>query len=198
MFLEPPRCDKTLDIAFILDSSGSIMQDEFLEARRFVKAIAKTLSISRRNTHAGLMIYSNEARIMGKFNEIQTHEELASGLDDLPHLRGKTRIDLALKLASAELFTRNSGMRSSTSVSKVAMVITDGRQSPAADAIRLDEAAAPLLVSGVKVLAIGVGDKIDREELEMMVKSRDLAFWAGSYPALRVKLAAIAKEICSE
>lgn len=189
-------CEKAIDVAFILDSSGSIMQDEFSEARDFVKAIMETLTISRGSSHVGLMIYSDEARIMAKFNKIQSEKDLDHALDSLPHLRGRTRIDIALKLASAELFTRNGGMRSSQSVPKVAMVITDGRQSPAADAIRLDEAVAPLLVRGVKVLAIGVGDKIDREELEMMVRSPDLAFWAASYPALRVQLAKIAGQIC--
>ena len=190
------KCDKAIDIAFIVDSSGSIMNDEFLEARSFVEAIAKTLTISPEMTHVGLMVYSNEARIMAKFNEIQSSNDLTSELNDLPHLRGRTRIDLALKLGSSQLFTGNGGMRWSTSVPKVAVVITDGRQSPAADAIRLDEAVAPLLVRGVKVLAVGVGDKIDREELEMMVKSSDMAFWGPNYRALRVQLAAISRKLC--
>ena len=191
-------CDKAIDIAFILDSSGSIMKDEFSEARNFVKAIMETLTVSRESSHVGVMIYSNEARIMARFNEIQSNKELEDELDNLPHLRGKTRIDLALRLANAQLFTGSGGMRRSTSVAKVAMVITDGRQSPAADAIRLDEAVAPLLVKGVKVLAIGVGDKIDREELEMMVGSQELAFWAVSYRALRVQLAKIAAQVCHD
>ena len=192
----PSRCDKILDIAFIVDSSGSIMTDEFLEARNFVEAIADLLTISPQNTHVGLMTYSDQARIVAKFNQIQSDNDLVSQLNNLPHLRGKTRIDLALKLASSDLFTRNGGMRLSALVPKVALVITDGRQSPAADAIRLDEAVAPLLVRGVKVLAVGVGDRIDREELKMMVKSPEMAFWAKSYRALRVQLAAIARKLC--
>jgi hypothetical protein len=194
--LEPAKCSKPLDIAFIVDSSGSIVTDEFLEARDFVEAIADLLTISPLNAHVGLMTYSDEARIVARFNEILSDEDLATELDNLPHLRGKTRIDLALKLASSGMFTRNGGMRLSSSVAKVAVVITDGRQSPAADAIRLDEAVAPMLVNGVKVLAVGVGDKIDHEELKMMVRSPEMAFWASSYRALRLQLAAIAKELC--
>ncbi|XP_028410535.1 collagen alpha-6(VI) chain-like [Dendronephthya gigantea] len=195
--IEPAHCDKAMDIAFILDSSGSIMKGEFSESRNFVRAISDTFTISPTKAHVALMIYSDDARIMAKFNEIQSKEALPTALEDLPHLRGKTRIDLALKLASASLFTRNGGMRASTSVPKVAIVITDGRQSPAADAIRLDEAAAPLIVRDVKILAIGVGDRIDRSELVMMVKSSEMAFWGSSYQALRVQLAAIAREICT-
>lgn len=173
------------------------MKDEFSEVKNFVRAIADIFTISRTKTHVGLMIYSDEARIMAKFNQIQSKEALSTALEDLPHLRGKTRIDLALKLASAKLFTGNGGMRWSSSVPKVAIVITDGRQSPAADAIRLDEAAAPLIVGDVKILAIGVGDKIDRGELEMMVKSPEMTFWGSSYQALRVQLATIAREMCT-
>ena len=75
-------------------------------------------------------------------------------------------------------------------------MLTDGRQSPAADAVRLHEAVVPSLLKVVKVLAVCVGDKTDREEIEMMVKSADMAFWAPNYRAFRVHLAAISRELC--
>lgn len=144
------------------------------------------------------MIYSDQATVESRFGKIKTQEDLETELENLPHHKGKTRIDLALKLANTEVFSRNGGMRSSSSVKKVAVVITDGRQSPAPDEIRLDEAAAPLLFLGVKVLSIGVGDKIDISELKMMVENPEKdAFWSESYPALRLQLATIAREICS-
>jgi hypothetical protein len=144
------------------------------------------------------MIYSDEARIMSKFGEIGSAEDFNSKVDDLPHLRGKTRIDLALLKASNELFTWAGGMRIRSDVIKAAIVITDGRQSPAPDGIRLDEAAAGLIVQGVKVLSIGIGDKIDQEELRMMVQDPGRhTFWSESYTALRVQLATIARESCS-
>lgn len=191
-------CEGDVDVAFILDSSGSIEMEDFDGARNFIENLAKTFKIAPQKTHVGLMIYSDEAKIMSRFGKIMSHQDLRAELDSLPHLRGKTRIDLALKLASDQLFNRNEGMRSSSTVRKVAIVITDGRQSPAADAIRLDEAAAPLLVRGVKVLSIGIGDKVDEYELKMMVDNPEKhAFWAETYRALGVQLATIARESCS-
>lgn len=108
-----------MDIAFILDSSGSITDDEFTEAKTFVKRMAKTFEISPGKTHTALMIYSDEARIMSKFGEIGSFDEFESKIDDLPHLRGKTRIDLALLKAGKELFTWAGGMRTSSDVIKV-------------------------------------------------------------------------------
>ena len=135
---------------------------------------------------------------MSKFGEISSSDDFNKKLDYLPHLRGKTRIDLALQKAHIELFTWNGGMRNSADVIKVVMVITDGRQSPAPDGIRLDEAAAGLIVQGVKVLSIGIGDNIDEEELRMMVQDPSKhTFWSESYKALRVQLATIARESCS-
>ena len=187
-----------MDIAFVLDSSGSITEDEFREAKNFVRRVAKTFEISPAKTHIALMIYSDEARIMSKFGEIGSIEDFNTKLENLPHLRGKTRIDLALLKAGKELFTWAGGMRTRSDVIKVAIVITDGRQSPAADGIRLDEAAAGLIVQGVKVLSIGIGDKIDQEELRMMVQDPGRhTFWSQSYTALRVQLATIARESCS-
>lgn len=192
----PKICEKAVDVAFIIDSSGSIGLNEFSDARRFVENVAKTFQISPQKAHVALMIYSDEARVVTRWDKIKSQEDLRAELDALPHLRGKTRIDLALKLAGADLFRSNGGMRP-TPVPKVAIVITDGRQSPAADAIRLDEAAAPLLVKSIKVLSIGVGDKIDQYELNMMVdKPEEQTFRAQSYRALDTQLAAIAREIC--
>lgn len=198
IIIGPGNCEAKVDIAFILDSSGSITEDAFIEAKNFVKRVAKTFQISPQKTHVALMIYSDEARIMNKFGEIPSTEDLSAKLDALPHLRGKTRIDLALLKAGKELFTWNGGMRISSDIIKVAIVITDGRQSPAPDGIRLDEAAAGLIVQGVKVLSIGIGDKIDQEELRMMVIDPNRhTFWSKSYTALRVQLATIARESCS-
>lgn len=169
-----------------------------VEAKIFVKRVAKTFEISPEKTHTALMIYSDEAKIISKFGEITSIEDFDNKVDDLPHLRGKTRIDLALLKAGRELFTWAGGMRIRSDVIKVAIVITDGRQTPAPDGIRLDEAAAGLIVQGVKVLSIGIGDRIDQEELRMMVKEPSRhTFWSESYTALRVQLATIARESCS-
>lgn len=144
------------------------------------------------------MIYSDQPRITSRFGKIKSGNYLHNELASLPHLRGKTRIDLALKLASNELFTGDGGMRLFSSVAKVAIVITDGRQSPAADAIRLDEAAADLLVRGVKVLSIGIGNKVDKDELNMMVeKPFKHAFLSKTYRALQAHIEKIIREICS-
>ena len=135
---------------------------------------------------------------MSKFGEIASTDDFNKKVDGLPHLRGKTRIDLALQKAGNELFTWAGGMRIRSDVIKVVIVITDGRQSPAPDGIRLDEAAAGLIVQGVKVLSIGIGDNIDQEELRMMVQDPNKhTFWSESYTALRVQLATIARESCS-
>lgn len=197
-FPGPGVCERNIDLAFILDTSGSIDKAELDEAKKFVKDVAKTFKISPQKTQVALMVYSDKPRVVSKFGEIKSHAELRGEVDALPHIKGKTRIDLALKMADTELFTWNGGMRLPASVAKVAIVITDGRQTPAPDEMRLDQAAAPLLVRGVKVLAIGIGDNVDKSELNMMVDNpEEHAFWSHSYRELRAQLATIARESCS-
>lgn len=196
--LKPSVCEESIDLAFVLDSSGSISMDEFNEAKKFVENLAKMFTISLEKTRVALMIYSDQPQITSRFGKIKSGNDLSNDLNSLPHLRGKTRIDLALKLAGNKLFTGDGGMRLPSSVIKVAIVITDGRQSPAADAMRLDEAAADLLVRGVKVLSIGIGDKVDRFELNMMVLNPEKhVFMSKTYSALQAQLMKITREICS-
>lgn len=187
-----------MDIAFILDSSGSITHDEYIEVKSFAKRVMKTFDIGPRKTHPAIMIYNDEARIAHRFGEILSHEDFDMKLDALPHLRGKTRIDLALSKAARELFSWAGGMRVQSDVQKVAIVITDGRQTPAPDGIGLDQASAGLIVQGVKVLSIGIGDNVDQDELSKMVDKPDRhIFMSKSYKALRIQLATIARESCS-
>ena len=55
------------------------------------------------------------------------------------------------------------------------MVLTDGEQTPAPDAIDLRTASAPLRAAGVRVLAYGIAKNVNTRELRLMVeRDRDV------------------------
>jgi hypothetical protein len=94
-----------------MDASGSIRLREFDLLKRFIKEIIEFLQIGPTLTHIGLIEYSTKATLQLKFDDTYDKKEVQQRVDIVPHTRGLTRIDLALKIASEQLFTPQGGMR---------------------------------------------------------------------------------------
>ena len=99
------------DYAFLMDASGSILPDEFQELKDFVKQVIDFLRIGPSLTHIGVIEYSRGANMELSFSTSYDKEEIKRLVDNVTHTAGITRIDLALKVASEELFTSEGGMR---------------------------------------------------------------------------------------
>ena len=108
-------CDATIDLAFIVDSSGSISRRNWARMREFLKEVADEFDISPSGTHVAALAYSTKAQVVFKFNTLQgarlNVDEVSRLLDRMPHQRGFTFIDKALIKANNEIFTKAGGMR---------------------------------------------------------------------------------------
>ena len=101
------------DYAFLVDTSGSILPDEFEILKNFIKQVIDFLQIGKNLTHVGVIEYSTRASLPLKFSRSYDKEEIKTLVDAVKQTSGVTRIDLALKVAKEELFTPAGGMRSS-------------------------------------------------------------------------------------
>ena len=99
------------DYAFLMDASGSILPPEFDILKQFVKQVIDFLQIGPDKTHVGVIEYSRGASLQLNFTRSFNKTEIKELVDGVPHTAGITRIDLALKIASEELFTTQGGMR---------------------------------------------------------------------------------------
>ena len=74
--------------------------------------------------------------------------------------------------------------------------MTDGIQTPGPGVEPLDTAVLPLREKGVRVLAVGVGPRVDRSELEDLVTSQDDVFQMSSFQELLNKSAELLEVVC--
>ena len=165
---EVPRCENPVDVAFLMDASGSIGEANYKLEKNFVKEVVYAFGVSEAGSHAGIITYSDDAELNINFEKYKSLDSFNQAVDSLPYSKGRTRIDKALDLASNQLFTVQEGMR--PNVPKIAIVMTDGKQTAASDAVALEKAVAPLHALGVQVFAIGIGTEVDQNELALMVK----------------------------
>ena len=177
-------CHSTIDVGFLVDSSGSIGKDDFQRECEFVKAMVSSFRVGPSSVRVGLITYSETPNLDIRFDQYATSNECRNAVQRLTYVGGRTRIDLALRLASSNLF--NSGFGSRPGVPKVLVVLTDGQQTPAHDAVPIRDAIKPIRQAGIRVQAVGVGSYADPEELRLLVEQeRDLFFFRNFDELLR-------------
>ena len=189
--LAPPPCSTPVDLAFIIDSSGSIGRTNYKKQKNFVKEVAKTFGLSPNGSRAAMVLYSNSASVKARFGQYSDPKEFGGAVDSLPYERGLTRIDKALDLTAKDIFAQ-----SRSGVPKIAMLITDGTQTAAADAKGLKEASEPLRQAGVRVLAVGIGSRVIKEELRLVTESDEDVVLVANFINLRLKLSNLISQVC--
>ena len=77
----------TADIAFIVDSSGSIGVTDYAKTKYFVYSIANALNISKSGAHAGVVIYSEIAKRPIKFTDHTDIRSFKNAVYDLEYMQ---------------------------------------------------------------------------------------------------------------
>ena len=123
-----PVCSKSgrYDLGLVIDGSGSVGNDGFADTKRFLLHMISQLPVSAEGTHYGIIVYSNDAKIIVRFSERWYHALLPLKLRVLgmEFPDGDTRTDKALKMAGTELYKAGEDR---DQVPNVLVVITDGK-----------------------------------------------------------------------
>ena len=178
------RCTASIDVGFIVDSSGSL-RSEYSKEKDFVSQVVEGFGISRSGTKAGLVLFSRNAELCVKFDQFNNVADFQNAVDNLPLMGMTTRIDKALKVAYDQLFSTENGMRPKTP--KVVILLTDGEQTQDADAIAPSLAVMPFHEAGIKVMVVGIGSGVKPAELASIVKSPSNLYFAKDFDQLKSK-----------
>lgn len=156
--------------------------------------IARSLNIAPGYGRAAVVLFSDNAFLEARFDQYNNSQDFQKAVDQLRHLQKETRIDLALDVterAFSEAWTR-------TGVPKIAIVLTDGEMTGGGTSHDLREAALRLWRKGIRVIAVGIGNKVNQKELEAMTESDADIYRPASFRELKVKLSGITKSICGK
>jgi len=172
-----------------VDSSESITEDDYNKEKNAIKAISDEFIISPESTRAGVVVYSGEPRLSIDFDQYRSNAEFNKAVNNLPHMQSHTRLDLALRYAASNLYNKRRVANPS-----IAIVLTDGKQTPGAES--LATAVKPLRDLGVRVFAIGVGPKVSQSELRQIVERFDDIFTVDSFSQLIQEAKKITERAC--
>lgn len=163
MFLFTDDCDnRPKDIIFILDASSSVWPVDFMTQLKFVRNLTGTLNIgpSITQTRIGIVTFSNTFKVEFNLKDHMNKEDLAQAIGKVRHLTGGTNTADVINFVADNMFLQKYGGRMNSS--RIAIVITDGESYYKQKTVL---AAEKLRSKGVTVFAIGVGSRVDVDEL---------------------------------
>ena len=188
------KCSESADVAFVVDTSGSIGEENFKKEKEFVKAVASSFDTVSTDFQLGLITYSTDAQLQVSFRDNLGPNSFDTVVDNLLYTMGRTRIDKALTLASSELFTTKGGARPGKR--KALIILTDGRQSQTSDSVTLKEAIVPLQKLGVRIYTVAIGREVDLEELQQLTERKEDVFSVDDFDDLLNKANEVALKSC--
>ncbi|KAI2658903.1 Integrin alpha-X [Labeo rohita] len=175
--LKPPipsvlrDCPDQIDIAFLLDGSGSVGTSNFVTMKTFVVNMIKRFT--ERDGQFAIAQYSHNCEIHYNFNNLKIQDSTwESKVKAIPYNGGATYTARAILKLVNELFTSAGGAR--PSAKKILVVITDGVSH---DRGSLSYVASQAEAKNIARFAIGVGNAFNdfnaKEELKTIASDPD-------------------------
>ncbi|CAL1535306.1 unnamed protein product, partial [Lymnaea stagnalis] len=157
-------CDKKpVDLIFALDSSDNVTSKDFWYQVKFVRDFSLGLDVGPDRSRIGVLLYSD--KVVHVF-DVNDHNSLSSAIDDLYHMTrtyGGTSIEEVIHYARTKSFRRTVARRDAA---QLIVLITGGASK---NLHKVKREANMARKTGVEIMAIGVGDKYNREELQVIV-----------------------------
>ena len=158
-------CDGPQDLAFVLDSSGSI-GDNFGNIATFVRDIVNEFMIGPASTQVAVVRYSSMATTPIDLASIPTKIPLLDAISGLSTTTGGT----TNTAAGIQTATQILGASSRPTARKVMFVLTDGRSNDeGATSLRAAEAR----MAGIEVYAFGITNNVNLDELNSIASDPD-------------------------
>lgn len=154
-----------------------------------------SLEIGSDATRVGLVNYASTVQIDFLLKTYFDKPSLKQALARIEPLSSGTMTGLAIKTAMEQAFTVESGARpSSMSISKVAIIVTDGRPQD-----KVEEVAAAARAAGIEIYAVGV-DRADMKSLRLMasVPLDDHVFYVETYGVIEKLTSKFRETLCGK
>ncbi|CAO2633740.1 Collagen alpha-4(VI) chain, partial [Lemmus lemmus] len=172
------------DIYFLIDGSGSIRPEDFIEMKAFMKEAINMFHIGPDKVQFGVVQYSDKIISQLFLNQCASTAELKTAINDIQQGGGGTTTGEALsKMALIFKGTARA------SVAQYLIVITDGQSS---DPVAV--AAQGLRDIGVNIYAIGVRDA-NMTELKEIASNK--IFFVYEFDSLKEIRQEVIRDICS-
>ncbi|XP_059702157.1 von Willebrand factor isoform X2 [Haemorhous mexicanus] len=163
----PPPLSETshpnrLDIAFIVEGSDSVGEENFNKVKKFIEKVVTGMNVGQENIHVTVMQYSETVSLEYSFREIQSKENIIEKVRSIPYQGGRaTNTGNALDYISKHTFTSVNGGRQD-----VPHLVYMVSSSPSTDVITRPP-------KSINVFPIGITPSANIQELRRISQPND-------------------------
>lgn len=100
-----PVCQTSVDLAFILDSSGSVGSYNFDQVKNFVKNVVDFFNIGSSGTHVAVVTYSTYSRLEFNLKAYYTKSSIKNAVGNIRYRGGWTYTADALDFTRRNIFS---------------------------------------------------------------------------------------------
>ncbi|KAL4229816.1 hypothetical protein ACF0H5_010208 [Mactra antiquata] len=180
--------EASTDVCFVLDSSGSEGADNFFKQLMFISMLVNDFSFDGLyKTRVCVITFSTASYTEIYLNQFTDKHALISNITTIPYRNGETMTHLGLRRAKMEF-------ENSTALNKIAIVLTDGHST---EPDYTYYQAHALQRAGVDMYAVGIGDRVDGRELNVIASAKDHVFRVDSFDKLNDLHDVFASHLCN-
>ena len=169
-------CGGRMDLALVMDASGSIGSENYEKAKDFVIELVGKFNLN--TSKIGLVIFSDWAEIIFDLKSDLNLEEISEKIESSPYPGDYTHAEYGIEAAVNILFN----VTTRVGVPKIMIIFSDGH--PNGNEQRLQQALEDARHKEVTIFAFGIGDFINNETLLNFSNSPERFFSKGSYDLL--------------
>ncbi|XP_072418254.1 von Willebrand factor [Chiloscyllium punctatum] len=152
-------CTEPMDVVILLDATDRVGETQFEEMKTFVKIFVGKIQTGTDATHISVLQYGRDITQEISFDENQEKEQLFKLIDQIQQREsGPSQLGSALSFSVQNMVMEAKGGR--VGIPKiVVMIVTDTSKDD------VGRAAQEAVITGVTVIPIGIGQKLDDEQL---------------------------------
>ncbi|XP_078614399.1 collagen alpha-1(XXI) chain-like [Branchiostoma floridae x Branchiostoma japonicum] len=187
--LTAPLCNVQVDLVFVLDGTGSVGATNFEKMKTFVQKMISDFDLGPEATRIGVVVYSNRASLEISLDAYDDQEALQDAVADIAYPGGYTLTGAAIDYTTTFAFSTRNGARDG--VRKVAVILTDG--------VSYDDPAEPaqsMRKAAIITYAVGIGSKLDRDQLDVIAGVPDNLFVLDDFSMLDNLRTTLPTQVC--
>ncbi|XP_018590223.2 cochlin [Scleropages formosus] len=181
-------CYNSVNLAFLIDGSSSVGDNNFRLVLEFIASVARNFEISDTGSRVGAVQFTYDQKMEFDFNEHTDKDRALMAIQAIRYMSGGTATGEAITYAVSNLFKK------ATSGKNFLIIITDGQS--------YDDVRGPALAAqkeGITVISVGVA-WAPLDDLKAMASEpkESHTFFTREFTGLKQFHQNIAKRICSD
>uniref|UniRef100_A0A3B3U593 VWFA domain-containing protein n=1 Tax=Poecilia latipinna TaxID=48699 RepID=A0A3B3U593_9TELE len=181
------------DIVFLVDSSGSIGEENIRIIRTFLRNVIQNLDIGPDKVQVGLAVYGDRPKKEFLLKDHMDRTAVLDAVEQIAFLRGGTNTGKAMDFIREEYFTAEAGSRARQHVPQIAVLLTDGNSND-----DVSKPAKRLRDLNVFVFVIGVSQS-NYDQLKIIANHppEDYILTTNNFQTLQSLRNTLLKTVCS-